>query len=122
MMLAELWAISQALKSTTPGSTGRRSGSATGAQRSMLYNQIGKLTQRYVAPRSTDVTVEQYSQGIFLIKPKIVYKVIKPDMTENRGLFVESSRCYVLRSYLYMITTSHILSYTSVKYFKVCSS
>lgn len=72
-MQPELWAISQALRNTTPGSMGRRSGSATGVQRSMLFNQIGRLTQRYVAPRSTDVTVGQSSQGIFLIANYIIH-------------------------------------------------
>uniref|UniRef100_A0A0A9C268 Uncharacterized protein n=1 Tax=Arundo donax TaxID=35708 RepID=A0A0A9C268_ARUDO len=36
----------------------------------MLSNQTGRLTQRYVAPRSTDVTVEQSSQGTSFINQK----------------------------------------------------
>jgi NAD-dependent SIR2 family protein deacetylase len=42
-----------------------------------------------------------FSRSLSLIKPKIVYTLVKPDMTENRALFEKLSRCYVLRSYFY---------------------
>ncbi|KAL0415093.1 UNVERIFIED_CONTAM: protein indeterminate-domain 11 [Sesamum latifolium] len=42
---------------------GEESGNATNAQRSMLFNLIGKRIPRLVAPGSIDVTVEPFSQG-----------------------------------------------------------
>ncbi|KAF2314831.1 hypothetical protein GH714_036843 [Hevea brasiliensis] len=45
---------------------GRRNGSAKSVQRSMLFNQIGRLTLKPVELESIDVTVEPFSPGIFL--------------------------------------------------------
>ncbi|KAK9084188.1 hypothetical protein Scep_030659 [Stephania cephalantha] len=40
---------------------GRRSGNVISVQRSMQCSQIGRLTPRLVAPKSTNVTVEPSS-------------------------------------------------------------
>lgn len=49
----------------------RRNGSVKDAPRNMQSNQTGEHMQRYVAPRSTAVIAEQYSQGIFLVNQEL---------------------------------------------------
>lgn len=63
--LQEHLEISQGLKNTTAGNMGRRNGSVTNAQRSMLSNPIGRLTLKPVAQENIDVTVELSSPGIY---------------------------------------------------------
>ena len=60
-----LWEISLGSKSTFVESTERRSGSVTSAQRSMLFNLIGRLTLKPVALESIDVTVEPFFPGTY---------------------------------------------------------
>lgn len=57
------WEISLGSRSTFAESMERRSGNATNARRSMLFNQIGKRIPRLVALESIDVTVVPFSQG-----------------------------------------------------------
>jgi hypothetical protein len=41
----------------------RKNGNVKNVQRNMLFNLIGKLIQKHVAPERIDVTVEPSSQG-----------------------------------------------------------
>jgi hypothetical protein len=58
-----LLGTSQESRSTFAGSMGKRGGSVKGAQSVMQFNQIGKLTLRFVALESIDVIVELFSLG-----------------------------------------------------------
>lgn len=55
--------ILQELRNTIVGNTERRSGSVRNAQRSMQFNQIGRLTLKPVGQENIDVTVEPSSPG-----------------------------------------------------------
>lgn len=50
-------------RSTFAESMVRRSGSVKSVPSGMLFNQTGKLTPRFVAQESIDVTVEPFSPG-----------------------------------------------------------
>lgn len=63
MIHLELLGTLQGSRNTSAGNMVRRNGSAKNAQKSMQFDLIGKLTPRSVAPESTDVTVEPFSQG-----------------------------------------------------------
>ena len=65
-ILQGLWETLQVSRNTIAGNMGRRSGSVKNAQRSMLFNQIGRLTPKPVEQESIDVTVEPFSPGKFL--------------------------------------------------------
>lgn len=63
MTLQGLLETSQESRSTFPESMGRRSGNVKSAPSVMLFNQIGRLTPRFVAQESIDVIVEPFSPG-----------------------------------------------------------
>lgn len=67
-ILQELLVILQVLRNTFAENMGRRNGSVRNAQRSMLFNRIGRLILKPVGLENIDVTVEPFSQGIFFIK------------------------------------------------------
>ena len=62
-ILQGLLVILQELRNTIVGNTERRSGSVRNAQRSMQFNQIGRLTLKPVGQENIDVTVEPSSPG-----------------------------------------------------------
>lgn len=57
------------IKSTTAGSMERRSGSVISAQNGVLFNQIGRLTRRYVAHANIAVIVALFFHGKALRVP-----------------------------------------------------
>lgn len=67
-ILQELLVILQVLRNTFAENMGRGNGSVRNAQRSMLFNRIGRLILKPVGLENIDVTVEPFSQGIFFIK------------------------------------------------------
>jgi len=67
IILQGLWVTLQVSRNIIAGNMGRRSGSVKNAQRSMLFNQIGRLTLKPVEQESTDVTVEPFSPGEFFL-------------------------------------------------------
>lgn len=56
-------AILQESRNTSVGNMGRRNGSVRSVQRSMQFNQIGRLTLKPVELENTDVTAEPFSPG-----------------------------------------------------------
>lgn len=63
MIGLELLVISLGSRNTSVENMERRNGNVTSVPRSMLFNLIGKLIQRLVAQKNTDVTVELSSPG-----------------------------------------------------------
>ena len=64
-ILQGLWVTLQVSRNTIAGNMERRNGSVRNAQRSMPFNQIGRLTLKPVEQESIDVTVEPFSPGNF---------------------------------------------------------